>query len=396
MTMHMLTHAKALSNADLLARLPQLAANERTATAELVAHLVALDMRPDVYASQGYGSLFGYCTGALRLSEDAACTRIAAVSACRRFPQVLDMLVSGTLTLTAVRRIGPHLNAENCEWVLARASNRSRSDVEALLAELAPRPDVVPSVRKLPVRGQVAADTPPVLLVASANASPSFGETAAAPSSQGRAAPAAPPGRRPQVQPSAPERFRVQFTVGPEAHDKLRRVQALLRREIPSGDVGMIFERALDLLVQKVERAKVGKATRPRATIRSETDGNDWAAVRADRYIPNEVKRVVWERDAGRCAFVSAAGHRCTETTYLEFHHLIPFATGGRATVGNIALRCRRHNQYEARLVFGPRGESRARETPGRYTTGHGGEGSGETLPRTRPSPPPWPGRRWG
>jgi len=31
-----------------------------------------------------------------------------------------------------------------------------------------------------------------------------------------------------------------------------------------------------------------------------------------------------------------------------------PYAQGGLTTVENISLRCRRHNQYEADVVFGP------------------------------------------
>jgi hypothetical protein len=160
MTMNILASAIALSNRDLLARLPQLAANERNASAELVAHLAALDMRPDVYAAEGYRSLFAYCTRVLRLSEDATCTRLAAVSACRRFPAILGLLASGALNLTAVRRLGPHLTGENWEAVLARAVNQPRSVIEGLVAELAPQPDVAPSVRKLPTRSATVAPPP--------------------------------------------------------------------------------------------------------------------------------------------------------------------------------------------------------------------------------------------
>ena len=59
---------------------------------------------------------------------------------------------------------------------------------------------------------------------------------------------------RPIVQAWAPERYRVQFSIGPETHEKLRRVQALLRREIPDGDPGAIFDRALTVLLEKVEK----------------------------------------------------------------------------------------------------------------------------------------------
>ena len=37
-----------------------------------------------------------------------------------------------------------------------------------------------------------------------------------------------------------------------------------------------------------------------------------------------------------------------------QFHHIQPYAKRGPATLANISLRCRRHNQYEAELVFGP------------------------------------------
>jgi hypothetical protein len=150
MKMTILTTAAALSDRDLLAHLSVLAARERDATVELVAHLAALDSRPALYAAQGYGSLFSYCTQALRLSEDAACNRIEAARACRRFPVILDLLASGEVSLTAVRLLGRHLTPDSHQAVLARAKGRSRQQIEALVAELAPRPDVPTSVRRAP------------------------------------------------------------------------------------------------------------------------------------------------------------------------------------------------------------------------------------------------------
>jgi len=60
-----------------------------------------------------------------------------------------------------------------------------------------------------------------------------------------------------------------------------------------------------------------------------------------------EVRRGVWERDGGRCGFVGEGG-RCAEQDFLEFHHVVPHAAGGPATVDNIQLRCRAHNAYES------------------------------------------------
>src|SRR6185295_9807616 len=60
-------------------------------------------------------------------------------------------LGSGELSLSAIRMLRPHLTVENHERVLARARNARRVDIERLVAELAPRPDVPTSVRKLPL-----------------------------------------------------------------------------------------------------------------------------------------------------------------------------------------------------------------------------------------------------
>lgn len=139
-----------LSDKDLLARIDSLASTEREATAELVAHLAALELRPSLHAARGYGSLFAYCTEALHLSEDAACNRIDVARMCRDFPMILDLLAAGSLTLTAARMLKPHLTRENHESVLARAANGTKEKIQILIAELAPRPDVVASVRKLP------------------------------------------------------------------------------------------------------------------------------------------------------------------------------------------------------------------------------------------------------
>ena len=317
MNTNTLALASNLSDHDLLARLIRLASAEREASAELVAHLAALDLRPSVYAALGHGSLFDYCTGALRLSEDAACSRIAVARACRRFPAILDALASGDVSLTSVRLLAPHLTPENHQDVLARACGRKRPAIEALVAELAPRPDVPTSVRKLPVPS-------PVLTHSVSTAPPPPLE-----SSPPMPSPAVPPRstHRPIVQTTSPERYRVQFTMGKESHDKLRRVQDLLRREIPSGDAGVIFERALDLLLEKVERATLGappKAAPPRS-IRPETDK---PPARHSRHRPRQVDRAAWTRDQGQCGFVSKDGRRCTERTFLEFHHIQPYATG--------------------------------------------------------------------
>jgi len=309
---------------------------------------------------EGHGSLFTYCTQALRLSEDATCNRIQAARACRDFPVILDLLASGALSLTSVRMLRRHLTPENHEAVLARASGRSRREIEALVAELAPRPDVPSSVRKLPT-----ATPAPTLMPATTSPATRVEEAIPGPPEPAPAISSPPPlrTRRPIIETTSPERYRVQFTIGKESHDKLGRVQALLRREIPDGDPGAIFDRALTLLLEKVEKAKLGATAKPRPRpIRPGADRQLRRPVVPSRDTPRHLKRAVWRRDGGQCAFVSR--DTCGERTFLEFHHIQPYALGGHATVENISLRCRRHNQYEAQLVFGPCGVSGRFQSP--------------------------------
>jgi len=58
----------------------------------------------------------------------------------------------------------------------------------------------------------------------------------------------------------------VQFTIGEATHEKLLKLQALLRRDIPNGDPGTIFDRAVTLLLAHVESKNLGITVRPAVT----------------------------------------------------------------------------------------------------------------------------------
>jgi hypothetical protein len=171
--------------------------------------------------------------------------------------------------------------------------------------------------------------------------------------------------RRPAlVRPLAPERYKVQMTISADTHEKLRRAQDLLRHSIPDGDPSAVFDRALTALLEKLERTKLGARKRDQAqqsqskstaaepsSSACKADPSGAAKPRNSRHIPAAVKRAVWERDHGSCAFVGKQG-RCGATGFLEYHHLVPYAVGGEATTDGISLRCRAHNNHEGELYF--------------------------------------------
>jgi hypothetical protein len=332
--MKTVTEIAQLPDNALLDSVARAVAVERRATAELIALLGELDVRR-LYLGQGCSSLFTYCTQVLHLSEHAAYGRIEAARAVRSYPVILELLVEGAITLTAIGLLRQHLTADNHRPVLQEARHKTKREVEEIVARLRPRSDAATVVRKLP--GTKPAPAPESLPLPSR-------PDASAPQAIEQVAPALAMAKRPVVTALAPERYKIQFTVSAATHAKLRRAQDLLRHAVPTGDPAEVFDRALTKLLEHLERTRLATAKRPHLAAATSRPHS--------RRIPAAVKREVWARDAGRCAFVGAQG-RCRETGFLEFHHVEPFAVGGARSSRNIQLRCRAHNVYEAELFFG-------------------------------------------
>jgi hypothetical protein len=337
----MSVHLSTLSDADLTSEMRRLAAAEREATAALLVHLAEFDARR-LHEGAGYSSLFKYCTHVLGFSEDAAYNRIEAARAARRYPALVEMLGRGALNLTTARLLARQLTPENHQRLLASAAGKGKDEVEELLARLFPRPDVPARVRKVPIRG-VPPPTPP-----GPQAGLSLSDGGAPPPSHtGEPAPVAAlsPPKPAVVRPLAAARYEVRFTATAQTRDKLRRAQDLLAHAVPSGDIAEVVDRALTVLIAELEGRKFAAVKRPRprrtAPLRDDT-------------VPADVRRAVAARDDGSCAFAANDGHRCGERRFVEFHHVVPRARGGPATVENIQLRCRAHNGHEVDLFFGP------------------------------------------
>ena len=168
-----------------------------------------------------------------------------------------------------------------------------------------------------------------------------------------------PPAPRAVVTPLSPDRYKLTLTIGGETLEKLRLAKDMLGHAIPSGDDAAVLDRALALLLADLARKKFADTPKPRPSRGSKTTEGSKTPT---RHIEAAVKRVVWVRDLGRCAFIGASGHRCNERRFVEFHHLDPYALGGEASVDQIELRCQRHNDYEGRLYFGS-GSRKGRES---------------------------------
>jgi hypothetical protein len=271
-----------LSDGELVDRVKELVGRERGATADLIAHLAEFDTRK-LYLPLGYSSLFVYCTRALQLSESSTYARIQAARAARKFAIILDQLADGSVNLTTVTLLAPHLTPENYAELLKAASGKTRREVEELVARIRPLPPASAFIRKLPARGfPDRADSSPSLFLepplfedsgpagpVSVNLdhrenSPAVSSAAVAcPVASPRLASAA-PARPAVIVPLSPDHYKLQVTLSAETHLMLRQARELLSHQIPDGDLAEILHRAMKLLVEKLRKQKFCETDRPR------------------------------------------------------------------------------------------------------------------------------------
>ena len=124
-------------------------ARDCTSTAVLLTRIAEFDDRK-LYLRDGYPSMHAYCVHELHFSEGAAYKRITAARAARRFPAVLVAVAEGRVHLRAVLMLAPHLTSGNVDELLAAATHKTRVEIEQLLAQRFPRPDLPERLRAIP------------------------------------------------------------------------------------------------------------------------------------------------------------------------------------------------------------------------------------------------------
>src|SRR5689334_2880451 len=230
-----------MNDDDLIASTRELARKSNRVEAELLLYLGEIDARK-IYRERASPSMIAFCMREFNFSEGAAANRVFVARVARELPAILEALRSGVVHLSGLRVLIPHLNEENHEKVLALATGKSKREIEEIAASLSPRPPAPDAVRKLPNR-ELALAAP-----ASTPASP-------APRREER---------RPVIAPLSADTFEIRFTGSRAFRDKLRQAQDLLRHRIPNGALAQVFDKALDVLIEKVlkERFAVGRKAR--------------------------------------------------------------------------------------------------------------------------------------
>ena len=316
-----------LSNAQLLESLKSLCGQGRAVLARLLSHLGEVQARR-LHLEAACPSMLQFCVRRLGMSEDEACRRIQVARLARRFPDVLVRIERGDLTLSTIALLHDALTEATYEELVDAAAGKTKAEVQALLAKRFPAPDVPAAIT--PIRTQ-----PPM---------PALGVDAVP-------ALAAAPG--PQLTPLSETRHKVQFTASDELRKKLEHARDLMRHANAEGDLAVVIERAVDLLLEKLEKQRLGKTSRPRPS-REQSD---------PARISQATRRAVFERDGERCTFTDAERHRCRATTWLELDHVVPRARGGTSDARNLRVRGKDHVDRKIRERRDPRQRGYASES---------------------------------
>ncbi len=221
------------SDHELLATLDRLAADDRANNAELIVVLGAVEQRRLYRAS--HHSLYEYCVQLLRMSPDMAYKRIRVARTARRYPGIVSAIRDGRLHLSSVMLLRPYLRGRAGEALLEAALDKSTREIQQLLAERFPRPDlptrVVPLLSEragaaTSVQARVATEPalePDVAHAPAQLAARPVSDIALMPAGASFAAPVyEPPAPSTRIEPLSPTRFGLQVTIPEETLVKLR------------------------------------------------------------------------------------------------------------------------------------------------------------------------------
>ena len=248
-----------------------------------------------VYYDLGFRSLMDYATTGLGLTPDVAYNHCTVARKSQELPEVRKAVADGVLTVAAVRHMAPVLTRENELEMVKLASRLTQTELRREVARRAPEQSEAPE----------------------------------------------------KVRYVREDRLALELRVSEELMKKLRRAQNLASQSL--GKLASL-EETLEVMagVFLDKRDPIKKAERASVRIIRKSEANPLKSGRAP--IPAREKHEVTLRLEGRCSHRDSQGKRCTQTSWLHFHHLKPVSEGGQNRADNLTLLCSGHHRMLHRI----------------------------------------------
>jgi hypothetical protein len=351
---------RSLSDSVLLANLKSSVLEERKLTTEVLEYLREIDRRR-LYAESGHASLWDFCTKELGYSEGSASRRISSMRLLRDLPDLKEDLLAGKQNLSSLAQAQKFFRIEEKhrevklslgekQEVLEKLEGKSTRECEKELLKLSSAPIEIMKSEK-----QRSLDD---------------------------------------------KHTELRLVLNSDLLEKLNRIQALRSHSDPSMSyaelLGFMADevlKRLDPMEKEKRRTKPKKepqsvspvftaeevfrsmasrkvSSPPAPEVQKTTDSQKGSfATQSNSFgpalkmgrrapIPARIKRLIWLRDQGKCAYTNPeTGKICESRYFLEIDHVHPVALGGGNDPENLRLRCRAHNQRSAVRIFGAREE---------------------------------------
>jgi 5-methylcytosine-specific restriction endonuclease McrA len=395
---------RTLSDSALLKRLNVLAEKERATTLEILLHLNEVDRRR-LYLTQGYSSLFSYCTEHLKYSESAAGRRIRTARCMGRYPEVRRLLARNDVNVCTISIVAGILTKENKKTLLREIRGKTQRQVHVIASGYRPERTIRDRVRPVAVIKPTRAHTPSTTSPNNASTddvvrSRAFEKwqeiyrrsggkklttAAGVPlgSAEGGTATRLDVTDGGEATPVKTEcvaanestfiieqQFELGFAVSAEFMKKLDEVKALLSNRYPAGiEFEQLFEAVIDDFIdrhspkrkqarreQRKQQHDAAKGKKGPSRSNDKTAGKragENSTNKRTRYVSSATKDIVYTRDGGRCTFVGKNGKRCNALWGLQIDHIEPHARGGSNRASNLRLLCGKHNRIEAERILG-------------------------------------------
>ena len=335
-----------INNKQLLEDFSLAVLKEREAISEVISYLSHIWERK-LYAELGYSSLFNFLVEKHHYSKAAAYRRIQAAKLVQREPKVLIYLKEGKLNLTTIALIEPFATGEKLQPLIQFSLGKTKEEVEELLGEFSHKVQInKDKIRRLPViKSSSAAELKCIELNQECFTEDVSQKNPEIPQKSLVFSDIATTTSEPKEE---IRRVKIEFVADEAVAQKIERAKQILRHKYPQGKLEDIVNEALESLLEKKDpERKIKRHSEKNEVKRRILAGSLELHSRDDsRYIPKVIQREAYQRDEGKCSYVSPEGKQCRERNFLELDHIHPWSLGGTSTSENLRLLCRTHNQY--------------------------------------------------
>jgi 5-methylcytosine-specific restriction endonuclease McrA len=128
-------HFLETSNADLLAETKSLVRSSDDLEVKILYRLDEIRCR-GLDSAMGYGSTTRFAVEVLGMTPDQAAKRLAALTNCRQWPELMVLLEKGAISLSTVNMVGPKLTEANKDLLLGELAGKSTRETRLLLASV--------------------------------------------------------------------------------------------------------------------------------------------------------------------------------------------------------------------------------------------------------------------